>query len=337
VDLRYGDAMTNAGTPDGLVEPGLVELTGEQWLERAGADPAPPGAEAEPRPAQVTDGIAIHDPDRSAPDLAASHRPLAGLVASLVAVHDARRQAVTRFTGPALGPTPYVVGVTGAVAAGKSVTAHVLAATLTAAHGVRAEVVSTDGFLFDNGELEARGLSDRKGYPESYDHLGLISFLETVKAGRAAGAPVYDHDRYDVIDGRTQLVDRPDVLVLEGLNVLQPAPPPPDGPADRRAGLLVSDFVDFAVYVDADEDDLLAWFLLRLQALRAAAAGDPSSFFAAFEGLSDDAFAAAGRAVWAGVNRPNLVDHIAPTRDRADLVMEKARDHSVRRVVVRPR
>jgi type I pantothenate kinase len=283
-----------------------VELTGEEWRVRSGRGPG----EVDP--------------------ITADHRPLADLVADLVADRVTRPQ-------PGHGPT-VVVGVTGGVAVGKSVTAAALGRTLEGDHGLRSEVVATDGFLLPNRVLAERGLAERKGYPESYDHVRLVAFLEAVTAGTTAEAPRYDHDRYDVRTDGAQVVDHPEVLVVEGLNVLQPPPPPLPSlaPFDRRrARRSVADFLDLSVYVDADEADLHAWFLARFRALRAAAAGNPDSFFAGFDGLSTEEFDAIGDAVWFGVNRPNLVEHVAPTRERADVVLEKAADHTVRRAVVR--
>jgi len=241
----------------------------------------------------------------------ADHRPLAGLIAS-------------RVGAPGHPRPTFVVGIAGAVAAGKSLTAQVLAALLTAGDGPRPDVVSTDGFLYPNQELAKQGLTNRKGFPESYDRSRLVAFLSAVRAGHVAEAPRYDHDRYDVVAGRCQLVDRPEVLIVEGVNVLQADP----------VGPTVSDFLDFSIYLDADEVDLHRWFLARMRALRASSAGDPGSFFAGFATFSDDEFSAIGDAVWTSINRPNLVDHIAPTRARADLVLEKASDHTVRRVVL---
>ena len=294
--------------------PRPVELTGDQW--RAGAAgppfdlrPADPGAIGPVADHLASTGVVL--PAATLAAVVADHRPLAGLVAG-------------RFSAPGHQHPTLVVGIAGAVAAGKSLTAQVLAALLTAGDGPRTDVVSTDGFLYPNQELAKRGLTERKGFPESYDQARLVAFLSAVRSGHVAEAPLYDHDRYDVVAGRVQLVDRPEVLIVEGVNVLQAAPP---GPA-------VSDFVDLSVYIDADETDLHRWFLIRMRALRAASTGDPSSFFAGFAGFSDNEFSAIGDAVWTSINRPNLVDHIAPTRTRADLVLEKAPDHTVRRVVL---
>jgi len=314
-----------------MTTPGHLELDAGQW--RARGDQATPPLLAD-RAAPVAAGVTIHDLDGSSPELAADHRPLAALIAALATVHERRRAAVSGVLGPVTTSVPFVVGVTGAIAAGKSVTAETVAHLLATEHGLSTVVVSTDGFLLPNVVLDERGLGDRKGFPETYDHSALIRFLGAVKAGAAAQAPTYDHDRYDVRADRPVTVDRAEIVVLEGLNVLQPAPD--DDPSSSTA-LLVSDFVDLSVYVDADETDLVAWYLHRIRTLRAAAIGDPTSFFAQFATLSDDELTSFGTAVWAAINRPNVVDHIAPTRSRADLVIEKGSNHAIRRVTMRTR
>jgi type I pantothenate kinase len=267
-----------------------------------------------------------------------AHLPLAELLATMVDSNRDREINLVRILGVRLRPT-LIVGITGGVASGKTVTARVLQSILTASGELQVDVVSTDGFLFPNAELEARGLTDRKGFPESFDHAKLIAFLGAVRAGYLrVAAPVYDHVAYDVMADREQAVHRPDVLIIEGLNILQPAPPAATEELDGGdGGLLVSDFLDFSVYLDADEPDVRRWFLQRMQDLRSGSAGDDTSFFAAFASSTDDDFLAIGDAVWQAVNRPNLERHIAPTRHRADLIIEKAADHSVRRVLVRNR
>ncbi len=225
------------------------------------------------------------------------------------------------------------------MAAGKTVTTEVLVALLDAL-GHRAGVVSTDGFLLSNAELERRGLTARKGFPESYDHAALVATVAALAdAGRDLAepvtVPVYDHGTYDVTGTRTELDPAVDIVIIEGVNVLQPAPRPARPGAASPPDTDVADHLDLSVYLDADGDDIRAWFLQRLQRLRAETADDPSSFYAGFAGMSDAEFTAMGEAVWAGVNAPNLADHIAPSRDRADVVVDKAADHTVRRVRLR--
>jgi len=215
-----------------------------------------------------------------------------------------------------------VLGLAGGVAVGKTATSTMLADVLSDRDGLRVDVVSTDGFLLPNAELDRRGLSARKGFPESYDHERLVDFVGAVRDGRGVVAPRYDHLTYDVVvDGGT-VVEHPDVLVLEGVNALQ----------DPLAGLL-----DLAVYLHADEDDLRRWYHARIRRLRAEAPGDGTSWYDGFAGMTDEEFAVVADAVWDSVNGPNLVEHIAPTRGRADIVIEKAPDHSIHALDIRSR
>jgi type I pantothenate kinase len=180
--------------------------------------------------------------------------------------------------------------------------------------------------------LETRGLLERKGFPESYDRRSLLRFLADVKSGRpAVSAPLYSHQAYDVLSGERQVVDSPDILVLEGLNVLQAG----SGPGGRVPEVFLSDFFDFSVYVDATEHDIEQWYVERFLALRRTAFQDSAAYFHRFADLTDDEATETARGIWAGVNGPNLRRNIAPTRSRARLVLQKAADHSVRRVLLR--
>jgi type I pantothenate kinase len=266
-------------------------------------------------------------------EVATVYLPLAGLLDLHVTASRRLWAAQSEYLGDSTAKVPFVVAVAGSVAVGKSTTARLLQTLLAAAPGSpRVDLVTTDGFLLPNAVLEERGLLGRKGFPESYDRRALLRFLAEVKSGRAeVDAPVYDHQSYDIVPGARQVVDRPDILVLEGLNVLQ---------AGRRADgtspeVFLSDFFDFSVYVDAAESDIRQWYVDRFLALRRTAFADTSAYFHRFAGLSDDEARATALSIWAEINGPNLRLNIAPTRSRARLVLRKAADHTVRRILLR--
>jgi type I pantothenate kinase len=259
--------------------------------------------------------------------------PLARLLDLHVGASRRLWAAQTEFLGARTAKVPFVIGVAGSVAVGKSTTARLLQALLAAGPGSpRVDLVTTDGFLLPNTVLESRGLLQRKGFPESYDRRALVRFLADVKSGRPeVTAPLYSHQAYDVLAGERQVVDSPDVLVLEGLNVLQAG----GGPAGRVPDVFLSDFFDFSVYVDAGEHDVEQWYVERFLALRRTAFQDAAAYFHRFADLTDEEATEVARGIWASVNGPNLRRNIAPTRSRARLVLQKAADHSVRRVLLR--
>ena len=234
-----------------------------------------------------------------------------------------------RFLGRDAERVPYIIGIAGSVAVGKSTIARVLQALLARwPDHPRVDLVTTDGFLLPNEVLDARGLGGRKGFPESYDVRALVRFLADLKAGAPrVCAPVYSHLVYDVIEGEEIVVTSPDIVIVEGLNVLQ-VPPSRAG----REEQFVSDFFDFSIYVDADEDDIHTWYTERFLTLRETAFLDERSFFHHFTKLDEAETAGIADAVWREVNAVNLRDNVAPTRSRADLVLEKGPDHAVRRV-----
>jgi len=196
----------------------------------------------------------------------------------------------------------------------------------------RVSLVTTDGFLYPNAELDRRGLLARKGFPESYDRKALLRFVMDIKSGKdEVAAPTYSHLVYDVVPDKTVVVRRPDIVIVEGLNVLQPA----RARADGRTGLALSDFFDFTVYVDAATDDIRAWYVERFLRLRETAFRNPASYFARYAGLSEDEAVVEANRIWDTINGPNLEQNVQPTRGRATLVLRKAADHSVRFVRLR--
>lgn len=229
--------------------------------------------------------------------------------------------------------TPFVIGVAGSVAVGKSTTSRILRELLARwPQTPRVELVTTDGFLLCNAELERRHLMHRKGFPESYDRRALLRFVAEVKSGaEEVRAPVYSHLTYDIVPGAEIVVRRPDVLILEGLNVLQPARPRSDG----RQGLAVTDFFDFSIFVDARTDDVRQWYVERFLRLRETAFSRPESYFRRYASLSDDQAVARAEQIWCEINERNLVENVLPTRGRATLVLTKGPDHSVRRLRLR--
>ena len=263
--------------------------------------------------------------------------PLSRLLNLYVAATHELHAATTTFlgegsSGPA-GRTPYVIGVAGSVAVGKSTTARILRELLARwPDHPRVELVTTDGFLLPLAELTRLGLLHRKGFPESYDRRRLLRFVSDVKSGvDEVAAPVYSHLTYDIVPDERLLVRRPDILLVEGLNVLQPGRPHADG----RPRLAISDFFDFSVYVDAAVVDVRRWYVERFRALRETAFADPASYFHRYAHLSDAEAEVTASRIWAETNEPNLLQNIQPTRGRATLVLRKGPDHAVRRVRLR--
>ncbi len=233
------------------------------------------------------------------------------------------------FLGKPTHPVPYVIGIAGSVAVGKSTIARILQELLARwPDHPRVDLVTTDGFLHPNRVLEELGLMEKKGFPDSYDRRRLLEFVSDLKAGaQVVRAPVYSHLIYDIVPGEERVVERPDILILEGLNVLQAG----------GSGPHVSDYFDFSIYVDAEPSDIEGWYVERFLTLRDTAFRSPASYFHRFSELADDAAEEEARRIWKEINLANLEQNILHTRERATLILEKAHDHSVETVRLRRR
>ncbi|PXY31812.1 type I pantothenate kinase [Prauserella muralis] len=298
-----------------------VELQRDQWRELRRSTPLPLTADELVRLRGLGEQIDLTE-------VAEVYLPLSRLINLQVAARQRLYEATTTFLGEDTHGTkvPFIIGVAGSVAVGKSTTARILRTLLARwPDHPRVDLVTTDGFLHPRAELVRRGIMHRKGFPESYDRRALLRFVTEVKSGAdEVRAPVYSHLAYDILPGREQVVRRPDILILEGLNVLQPGP-----------RLTVSDLFDFSIYVDAHTADIEQWYIDRFLELRHTAFADPTSHFHHFASLPDDEARAEARHLWKTINEPNLIENIRPTRPRATLVLRKDADHSINRVRLR--
>jgi type I pantothenate kinase len=295
-----------------------VELRRDQWRELRKATPLPLTAADLVRLRGLNDPVDLGE-------VAEVYLPLSRLINLQVAARQRLSDATATFLGEA-EKVPFVIGVAGSVAVGKSTTARVLKALLARwPDHPKVELVTTDGFLWPRAELERRDILHRKGFPESYDRRTLLRFVSEVKAGAPeVRAPVYSHLLYDIVPGEEQVVRRPDILIVEGLNVLQPGP-----------RLAVADLFDFSIFVDAHTEDVARWYVERFLTLRHTAFANPESHFHHYATLSDTDARCEAMKLWTTINEPNLVQNILPTRPRATLVLRKEADHSVGRVRLR--
>jgi type I pantothenate kinase len=255
--------------------------------------------------------------------------PLSRLLNLYVAEHQKLHRVTSDFLGDRAGRVPFIIGVAGSVAVGKSTVSRLLKELLSRWEGTpRVEMITTDGFLYPNAELERRGLMSRKGFPESYDRMALLKFVADVKSGvTEVSAPVYSHLVYDIVEGETNVVRNPDVLIVEGLNVLQ-------SPGTDQS-VALSDFFDFKIYVDAETPNIEQWFLERFGKLRDTAFTNPESYFHRYSEMPYEKALERAKEIWSTINLPNLVENIVPTRSRATLVLHKGTKHAVERVLLR--
>lgn len=303
-----------------------IDLNRAEWAKLRASTPLPL-SEAQLRPlGGLTERVSLDE-------VVDVYLPLSRLLNLYVGATQRLHEATSTFLGGGSHlRIPYVIGIAGSVAVGKSTASRILQALLShwPSHP-KVDLVTTDGFLLPQHELDARGLMERKGFPESYDVRRLLRFLADVKSGLPeVSAPVYSHLTYDVVPGEYQAVRQPDIVIVEGLNVLQTRTR-----RGRSPAMFVSDFFDFTIYVDANEADIEHWYIERFLKLRATVFQNPSSYFHRYAALSADEAESTARRIWQTINLVNLRENVAPTRERAHLVLEKGRDHAVRRVRLR--
>jgi type I pantothenate kinase len=314
--------------PDAAVSPSPYRtFSRDEWARLRADTPLTLTAEDVLRLQSLNDPVSLDE-------VVEIYLPLSRLLSLYVAATQGLFKATQRFLlAENEGKAPYIIGLAGSVAVGKSSTARLLKSLLARwPNTPKVDLVTTDGFLLPNAELRRLGLMERKGFPESYDTGALLRFLAEIKAGgRNVKAPVYSHLVYDVIPGEEIVIESPDILIVEGLNVLQPARLPKDGTAIP----FVSDYFDFSIYIDADEEDLRRWYVNRFLTLRHTAFRDPKSFFHRYAELSEEDAVATAEGLWHRINLPNLRENILPTRQRAGLILRKDPSHRIEEVALR--
>ncbi len=302
-----------------------IDFAREEWSRLRNSTPLPLAEEDLKRLRGINENVSLSEVEEI-------YLPLSRLLNLYVAATQNLHEATHTFLGNSTAKVPYVIGSAGSVAVGKSTAARILQALLARwPNHPKVDLITTDGFLYPNAVLEARGLMKRKGFPESYDRRRLVKFVADVKSGSPeVSAPIYSHIAYDILLDQAHTVRQPDVIILEGLNVLQTGMG-----RGNRAPVFVSDYFDFSIYVDADEQHIKEWYVDRFFALRRTAFRDPASYFHRYATLTDEDARETALRIWNEINGLNLKENILPTRSRADLILEKGPDHSIERVRLR--